>query len=161
MTCINFFTGTAGSRSNVQNCYFRLPYLNKANKHLETYLSLNRSHVSQSHRASASRSESGLRGGSIYDAHAESVEPRPVFPSGPRLLIAPGDAQKQIETIKLQVLVTTYLYTCEMSRGTAVQSVTRLKGSLSGADQPVTLFERNSRLSVVAQVLSCVVINCL
>lgn len=156
MTCINFFTGAAGSQSNVHNLYSRLHYLHKARRHLETYLSgKRRSQATQSRGAMAGRSESRLRIGSIYDMHAESEEHGPISLSGPRLTIAPGDAQKQIEIIKLQVEVTTFLQTHGAYGVTAVQSGITLKRSSScvRTDRPVTLFGRSgTRSAVVCQV---------
>ena len=155
MTCIKFFTGACGCFHG-QDLYPQLPHLHRASKHLETYVSTNRrAQVNQIRGTTVGRWEKSRRISGIYDMQSRSEDPQPVAHSGSRLTIPVGDAQKQIDVIKLQVEVTTYLHTRGIHGASAGDAA--LPSSKS-TERPATLFgRRGARTAVVCKVGKCIV----
>lgn len=100
MTCIKFYTGFSGKPVTINHLYNRIAYLYKAEEHLRTYLEAKarpsvdlRVHLTG--RLGVTSHEEGLS--------VKSMSTEEVF--------------RHINSIKLQVEVTEYLYKCYNKKG--------------------------------------------
>ena len=100
MTCIKFYTGFSGKQMNINHLYNRISYLYKAEEHLKTYLDTKSRpstdiRVQLTARLAATSHEEGL---AVMSMSTE-------------------ETYRHINSIKLQVEVTEYLYKCYSKKG--------------------------------------------
>lgn len=106
MTCIKFYTGFSGKHVTINDLYNRIAYLYKAEEHLKTYLDTKtrpsadlRGHLSARHAATS---------------HEEGLAV---------MSISTEETYRHINSIKLQVEVTEYLYKCYNKKGNDCRAV--------------------------------------
>eukprot|EP00118_Oscarella_pearsei_P023925 m.293467 g.293467 ORF g.293467 m.293467 type:complete len:1642 (+) comp40739_c0_seq1:3926-8851(+) len=156
-TCINLFTGEAGRPSNRLDLSSRLHYLEKAQRHLETYVSeykgIEPARPQPFKRRTTEEKRATTRTGSIYDV-VDTTEDSPADSSpGLRLNASLGDAKRHCHVVRKQIEVTKYLQECGSFAEAALQIVMKVSGS-GKRDIPTTLFGSSSiKSSVTAQVL--------
>ena len=98
MTCIKFYTGFSGKQININDLYNRIAYLYKAEEHLNTYLD------AKNRPSTDMRSHLAAR----LASHEESLSV---------MSISTEETVRHINTIKLQVEITEYLYKCYNKKG--------------------------------------------
>lgn len=100
MTCIKFYTGFSGKLMNILDLYNRIAYLYKAEEHLKTYLE------------TKNRPSIDLR------THLTARPAATVHEEGPAVMsLTTEETMRHINSIKLQVEVTEYLYKCSSKKG--------------------------------------------
>lgn len=100
MTCIKFYTGFSGKHVSINDLYNRIAYLYKAEEHLKTYLD------------TKNRPSADFRGHLTARVAATSHEEGVAIKS-----MSIEETHRHINSIKLQVEVTEYLYKCYSKKG--------------------------------------------
>ena len=100
MTCIKFYTGFSGKQITINDLYNRIAYLYKAEEHLKTY------------QETKARPAADFRIHLTARLGATSHEEGPVVMS-----MTTEETVRHINSIKLQVEVTEYLYKCYSKKG--------------------------------------------
>ena len=136
MTCIKFYTGFSSKQINITDLYNRITYLYKAEEHLKTYLD------TKSKPSTDIRMQLTAR---LTASHEEGVAV---------MSMSTEEIYRHINSIKLQVEVTEYLYKCYSKKGMSdffifVTAYANYVGVLGGSvpmvmvqkiQQPATLF---------------------
>ena len=99
MTCIKFYTGLGGKQVTITHLYNRIAYLYKAEEHLKTY-------QEAKVKPSAGVYSTGRFGAAISREEGLAV-----------MSMSTEEVFRHINSIKLQVEVTEYLYKCYNKKG--------------------------------------------
>jgi len=102
MTCIKFYTGFSGKLTSITDLYNRIAYLYKAEEHLNAY-----QESKAAKPATDLRTHLAVRLGAPA-SHEEGVAV---------MAMTTEEIVRHINSIKLQVEVTEYLYKCFTKRG--------------------------------------------